>query len=176
MTLENILWSLLTMINIKILEITQIKENPFFVYNLNILESNYNKLKIIWGKHQKFNINVYYSLKSNPHPQIINKLNQLGSHFDASSYNELILLEKLNIDAKKISISGPAKTEKLVDKTKKMGVHALHIDSLQELKKINNMGIHTNTLLTLRLAVKGALWKKLGMSSDTILKILRTLL
>ena len=105
---------------------------PLFLYDYNMLEKNYIKLKKILPEE----VSIYYSVKANPNKRIASEFYNLGTGIEAASYGELRMLQEIEISGKDIILLGPGKSDELLELAVKMDVAFLVIESGKELERI----------------------------------------
>ena len=59
-------------------------KTPVLIMDKTIIKQKYEKVK-----NSLPQANVYYAVKANPHPEILQLLNELGAGFEIASLNEL---------------------------------------------------------------------------------------
>lgn len=146
-------------------------ERAVFIYDLGQLRKRAQAVKqslASWTKSPR----VFYSVKSNPHPRILQCLLRELDGFDVSSELELALCLRLNIPGKRISVSGPGKTDECLQLTKSAGVDVLHVDSLDELVVAQELGLDR---LSLRIHTPDIFSAKLGLQDTELLSALNRL-
>lgn len=62
---------------------------PCLVLDLDVVQANYERLKSALPL-----ADIYYAVKANPAPEIIETLNGIGSYFDAASTYEIDFLHR----------------------------------------------------------------------------------
>lgn len=145
-------------------EFFQNQKRAFFLYQLNYLDLNIQTLKNIFPELKQ----IFYSVKANPNTQIIKYLANLGIGFDVSSFEELRLIKKLNIPMERVTFSGPAKTDQVLNELKKIKIKAIHIDSIEEYHILKQSA----TNLTLRLPLEEVFSQKVGLPIKDLESIL----
>lgn len=115
----------------KLIKESDIQETPAYYYSLQQIQRNYNILK----KALPESFRVFYSVKANPHPQILESLGQLGAAFDVSSLNEINTLKNQPV----ISFVGPGKREEELEVAIKKENTTVVVESLSELLLINRL-------------------------------------
>ncbi|MFN3282760.1 MAG: type III PLP-dependent enzyme [Pseudothermotoga sp.] len=106
-------------------------ETPFLLIDLDIVEENYKKLsKAIPG------CKIFYAIKANSHPRIIERLRDLGSNFDVASIGEIRKLVSLGITPDRMIFANPIKREKDIAAAYDLGLDLFAADSVMELDKI----------------------------------------
>jgi ornithine decarboxylase len=103
----------------------------FFIINLGVVESQYNR----WVKNMPY-ITPHYAIKSNPDPQIIARLNELGCHFDVASKKEIQIVMDCGVSPDKIIYANPCKSNDHIQYANNTNVNLLVVDCLSEIDKI----------------------------------------
>jgi diaminopimelate decarboxylase len=117
---------------------------------------------------------MFYSVKSNPNPFLIQAISKIADGFDVSSENEMRLLSRAGVDGDRMTFSGPAKTAKAIELALNLRVGCLHLDSFDEFQalQILERGRPSKILKTIRLANAESASHKLGCSSQEISQIM----
>src|ERR1700722_18271411 len=71
---------------------------PFLVFDLDVVESRYLELLAALPVSR-----VLYAVKANPAPEVLERLADLGSHFDVASPGEIERCLKLGIDPRRLA-------------------------------------------------------------------------
>lgn len=165
------------------------QKRPFFLYSSALVKGNIDNLRNNWGHVSSRPCDIFYSVKANPNPHWLKLISTWVDGFDVSSYLELDLLTQLKIDPHRISLSGPAKTDKLLERAVKEKVRVVHLDSLDEYfvyqqildshQKICGLSSGEDSksaiqscAYTLRLAYSKAGSHKLGFEEEELRKLL----
>ena len=123
-----------------------IKDEPFYIVDLNKVEEQYNK----WVEYLP-DIQPYFAVKSNPDSNIIGLLANLGCNFDCASKNELINIMSVVNDADRIIFANPCKISSHLMYARESKIGMMTFDSIEELEKIHN--IYPEAQLLLRISV-----------------------
>lgn len=123
-----------------------IKDEPFYIVDLNKVEEQYNK----WVEYLP-DIQPYFAVKSNPDSNIIGLLANLGCNFDCASKNELINIMSVVNDADRIIFANPCKISSHLMYARENNIGMMTFDSIEELEKIHN--IYPDAQLLLRISV-----------------------
>jgi len=145
------------------------KSTPRFLFSEETLIFNYKYLKQIFNF---LDSDIYYSVKTNNFPNILERLYACGAGFEIASVGELKMLENLKINPDKIICSNPVKIPEHLAAMHKYGVKTFAFDSISELEKINKYEPHSNVFLRLAISNAGASWeltKKFGASLNDVL-------
>lgn len=106
-------------------------ETPFLIIDLDIIEENYRKLAAAIP-----DCKIFYAIKANSHPRILERLRDLGSNFDVASIGEIKKLMNLGVTADRMIFANPIKREKDIAEAYDLGVYLFAADSTMELDKI----------------------------------------
>lgn len=141
------------------------EDRAFFVYDFSVFLENLKKVRNQFKRHHS-KVNIFFSLKANPNLQLISFIRDHVDGFDVSSLREWRALKDLGVAPNKISFSGPGKTQVLLEEAQ--GVFAVHVDSLEEWKICDRLGLP----MSLRWGSPVGKDRKLGLSRDEILFVL----
>ncbi len=108
---------------------------PLFVYDGETLESTYGTLRA----HLPQEIDIFYSLKANPNVSVCAFLGALGAGAEVSSYVELVTALRAGVAAHDIIFLGPGKDERELAACVKAGIHAVVVESLEELRLLDDL-------------------------------------
>lgn len=106
------------------------RQTPFYIYSLKSIEKNYQALRAAMPRC----VDIYYSLKANPHEAIVKQLEKLGAHFDVSSLKELEVIS----DPSKCRYVRPAKSKIELVTALKLGGEQIVIESYDELLRLDS--------------------------------------
>lgn len=118
----------------------------FYAYNLNIC---IKKINII--KEYFHDWNILYSVKSNPHPRIVETIINCGVGIDAASKNEVFLARKLGCPVENIFFSSPGKTN--FDLESCYSCCNLIADSINEIKRIAMIAQDNNRIMKIGIRI-----------------------
>jgi ornithine decarboxylase len=104
---------------------------PCLVLDLDVVSDNYRKLRRAVPQ-----AGIYYAVKANPAPQILNLLTKMGSSFDTASVNEIDMVLATGATAARISYGNTIKKEADIAAAYQRGVRLYAFDSEAELDKI----------------------------------------
>jgi ornithine decarboxylase len=104
---------------------------PCLVIDLDVVADNYRKL------HRAVpSAGIYYAVKANPAPEILNLLTRMGSSFDIASVSEIDMVLDTGATAERISYGNTIKKEADIATAYQRGVRLYAFDSEAELGKI----------------------------------------
>jgi ornithine decarboxylase len=114
-------------------------ETPFLIMNLDIITENYLTISQLLPSAQ-----IYYAMKANPAPEIMNLLVKLGSSFDVASPSEIDQCIQAGAKVENISYGNTIKKSRDIAYAYELGVRLFAFDSISELEKIaiNAPGSH----------------------------------
>lgn len=105
-------------------------ETPAYVYDVSRIRSARAALsRSLPSPHS-----LFYSVKANPHPDIVRALVDLGCGVEVSSDGELEAVSATGVDRSRVMLTGPGKSERLVSDALRLGYSRLSIESVSELR------------------------------------------
>ena len=104
---------------------------PFLVASLDKVEENYQFMR----RHLP-RAGVFYAMKANPTPQVLQKLAALGSHFDVASAGEMEILHELGIGGEQMIYANPVKDRAGLKAAAAFGVRRFTFDDESEIDKM----------------------------------------
>ncbi|SCA54783.1 Diaminopimelate decarboxylase [Candidatus Terasakiella magnetica] len=141
-------------------------DNPFLVVDLDVVEDRYRQL------HSSFEeAHIYYAMKANPAKPILERLNKLGSSFDAASLAEIQQCLDAGVTPDRISFGNTLKKKKDIKAAFDLGVDLFVFDCIDELEKIAEVapGARVYCRILVNRHGAGASWplsRKFGCSSS----------
>lgn len=139
-------------------------QTPFLVVNLDIVAGNYYSLQRAMPSAQ-----IYYAVKANPAPEVINLLVGLGASFDVASRQEIELVLGAGATADRISFGNTIKKESDIIYAYERGVRLFAFDSEAELMKIARAAPGSKVFCRILTSNEGADWplsRKFGCETD----------
>jgi ornithine decarboxylase len=158
-------------INEKILEFARNTKTPFMLFDLDILEYNYNRLKKSMNGSE-----IFYAVKSNSHRRVLKRLVELGSSFDVASVGELELVLSLGALPENISYGNPIKKPEDIKFAYEKGVRLFVADEFIEVDKIAENAPGSLFFVRLEIVDSDSDWplsKKFGTNVDKAKEILK---
>lgn len=137
-------------------------ETPFLVFDLDVMETNYRRLRELMPVAE-----VFYAVKANPAPEILERLVKLGSSFDAASVREVEYCLAAGASPERVSYGNTIKKEADIACAREQGVDLYAFDSLAELKKLANSAKGVRVFCRIAVNDDGAHWplsRKFGCS------------
>ena len=107
---------------------------PFYIYDLDGLAQRYSDFK----KRVDF-ADVYFSVKSNNNPKVIQTLLKQGAGLDIVSKGEMNLGLNLNCSANRMVFSGVGKTKDELEQALQAQIFQINVESLEELERLGQI-------------------------------------
>lgn len=122
------------------------------------------------------NVSVFYSVKTNNHPEILKLLRDLGSGFEVASLKEFETVRDMGVPADKIITGNTLKVPKFIEEAYKYGVNYFAYDSKNEVDKLAKLA--PSSVVSLRISVDntGSEWplsKKFGAGTSRGLELIK---
>lgn len=155
----------------KFLKATKNYKTPFLAFSLKEVRNNFVNIKRDFS-----GIDIYYAMKCNPLPQVIETLKVLGSGFEVASLNETKQLIKQGVHASKIICLHPIKSPEFLRFLNKNQINTVAIDSYEEVDKIAKFLPNAKVLVRVAVDNAGSGWhlnKKFGIEVTEFPKILK---
>ncbi|WP_024606522.1 MULTISPECIES: PLP-dependent decarboxylase [unclassified Pseudoalteromonas] len=128
--------------------ITQQLDTPFFVYDLDKLNTHLARLVA------QTDVKLWYAVKANPLSKIIQSLDNAGFNFDVASKGELEQVLAQGISSQRVLNTGPAKSPKQIKHFIERGVCIFVAESLNQVRWLNQQAQLQNTQLQVLLRVQ----------------------
>jgi diaminopimelate decarboxylase len=139
---------------------------PFFIYDFSKIKKQFAKL----NKALPSNINIFYSVKTNPSLAILKFIRRLGLGAEITSAGELLAVQEVGFPSEKIIFTGPGKTNEELEKAIRSGIYLIIAESLKEMERIErisqNLKKNQNILIRINLSqfIKSGSYKMSGGS------------
>jgi ornithine decarboxylase len=137
---------------------------PYLVMDLSDIQHNYQTLVA-----QLPDTQIYYALKANPAPAILQLLVKLGASFDAASLPEIQACLDAGAQPRQISFGNTIKKAADIAAAYQLGIRLFAFDSLPELEKLAAHAPGARIYCRLLMACTGAEWplsRKFGCELD----------
>jgi len=144
------------------------KPTPYILTDLKIIEDKVEQLHSLLD-----DVKIYYAIKSNSHPKIIEHIDRFVDGYDIASLGEWQQLRDQNISPDRILYSNPVKIEEHVQETYRDGVRYYAIDSVDEIKKLSELTPGANVYIRTQVSDYGSkfpLSKKYGLRPSHVLE------
>ncbi len=145
-----------------------IKENglktPYLVVDLDVVENNYRAIRRTLPV-----ATVYYAVKANPAPEVVERLVAAGASFDVASPAEVELVLNAGATPERISFGNTIKKETDIRWAYDYGVRMFAFDSEAELQKLARSAPGSRVFCRILVSCEGADWplsRKFGCEID----------
>ncbi len=145
-------------------------DGPCVVVDLDIVRDNYDVFA-----HALPDARVYYAVKANPAPEILNLLAELGSCFDCASIGEIEMVLATGASADRISYGNTIKKERDIARAFALGVRLFAVDCEAEVEKIARVASGSKVFCRILCDGAGADWplsKKFGCAPEMAPRVL----
>ena len=146
-------------------------ETPVLIMDLDAVEQNFRQLRDYLPLAR-----IFYAVKANPAPQVVDRLFNLGSSFDTASRGEIELVQAAGVADDRISFGNTIKKEKDIAWAYQQGVRLFAFDSEAELQKLSRAAPGSRVFCRVLVDCGGAEWplsKKFGCAPEMAKDLLR---
>jgi ornithine decarboxylase len=126
---------------------------PCLVFDVDRLEANFRALRRTLPLAR-----IYYAVKANPAPQVLERLVRLSSFFDAASFEEVAACLDAGAAPEAISFGNTIKKASAIRYAFERGVTLFAFDSIEELEKLAKHAPGARVYCRLLVENKGADW------------------
>jgi ornithine decarboxylase len=106
-------------------------EGPCLIVDLDVVRQNYRAFT-----HALPDSRIFYAVKANPAPEILDLLASLGSSFDAASVTEIEMVLASGVAPDRISYGNTIKKERDIARAHALGVALFAVDCFEEVEKV----------------------------------------
>ena len=145
---------------------------PCLVLDLEIVREKYRSLAALLP-----GVEIFYAVKANPAPAVIDTLARLGASFDLASEGEISRCRRLGVPATSCSFGNTIKREVEIADAWRAGIDLFAFDSLAEIEKLARAAPGARVYCRLTVAGKGAEWplsRKFGCAPEMAADLLLT--
>ncbi|MBM4462841.1 MAG: type III PLP-dependent enzyme [Chloroflexi bacterium] len=145
-------------------EILEREGTPALVMDKRAIRERYREFCREFSKAR-----IYYALKANPHPGLVELLHEIGCQFEISSQGELELLLGMGISIRSIISSNPVKDPAFIRSAYASGIHVFAFDSFSEVEKLSKLALGSQVYVRLSVPNEGSEWplsKKFGVEAE----------
>jgi ornithine decarboxylase len=146
------------------------EEGPCVVVDLDIVQQNYLSFATAMPQTR-----IYYAVKANPAPEILELLAKLGSSFDCASIGEIEMALAAGAPADRISFGNTIKKEKDIARAFARGITLYSVDCEAEVEKIARVAPGSRVFCRMLCDGEGAEWplsKKFGCDPAMVPQVL----
>lgn len=141
-------------------------DTPCLVVDLDKVDDNFSRLQTALPR-----ADIYYALKANPAPQILQLLHRRGASFDAASIYEIDQCLGLGVPPERISFGNTIKKEAHIALAFDRGIRLFAYDSEAELEKLARAAPGARIYCRFYMTGEGADWplsEKFGCDSEMV--------
>ncbi len=146
-------------------------ETPFFLFSRKRIVDKFQEFKKSFP-----GASIYYALKANAEPELLQTLSSAGSGFEVASVYELDMLKKIKILPKNIFYGTSVKPIAHIKEFTKYGVDRFAFDSLPELEKIAAAAPESRVYVRVMVNDTGSVFRfseKFGTDRENIVPLLQ---
>ena len=146
------------------------KETPVLVIDRRIIKQRYQEFCSEFG-----NAKIYFALKANPDPGIVELLHEIGCDFEISSQGELDLLLRSGVPVQRIISSNPVKDPSFIRSAYQKGIVDFAFDSEAEIEKLSSFAPSSKVHVRLAVSNEGSEWplsRKFGVETEEAAELL----
>lgn len=107
---------------------------PIYVYDLDFVVQRYKAMS-----HALRGVKLFYAVKANPHPEVLQTLKKQGAGADVVSLGEIKRALESGFQPEDIVYSGVGKTRHEITQALTLGIYQINIESLPELKRVGEI-------------------------------------
>jgi diaminopimelate decarboxylase len=120
---------------------------PLYVYLPNVMNE---KLDILRTSLPEFEI--YYSVKANPLPAVLQHLISKGCGLEVASLGEMEMAIRCGCQAERVLFAGPGKTDTQLQRSMELQIGQIHVESLGEMNRLAELARQRNQVA--RIAIR----------------------
>jgi diaminopimelate decarboxylase len=148
--------------NIRYDEIVEKYQTPVYIYSIRRIKENCNKLKEILNE-SSYPIRLFYSYKTNPHPEICRIIHEENYGAEITSNLELQQALKNGLDPRKIIFDGPFKSKNDLHNSLEKRIGIINVDYFNEIEDINEICIKLDIEQEIGISLHPNLKSKIGI-------------
>lgn len=145
-------------------------DGPCLVVDLNVVRDNFASYRQALPDSR-----IFYAVKANPAPEVLNTLAGLGSSFDCASVQEIELVLATGATANRISYGNTIKKERDIARAYMLGVRQFAVDAVEEVEKIGRAAPGSKVFCRILCSGEGAEWplsRKFGCEAEMAVTVL----
>jgi diaminopimelate decarboxylase len=122
---------------------------PLYVYDADVIERQYSQLRATLPA----SIDIYYSIKANPHPSVVAVLLAMGAGCEIASGGEYAVARRSGALPERIIFAGPGKGRDELDFVLARGVQEIHVESFDEIELLEEITARLQTTVAVSIRV-----------------------
>lgn len=125
----------------------EVRQAPVFLYNLNGIQSRFLQMRKIYGSLHS-NAKIFYAMKANSHPEVLQILREQGSGVDVVSAGEIQRALDCGFAPQDMIFSGVGKSKNEIELALQLQIRQINVESLSELQRIAEISSSKKTKAT----------------------------
>jgi ornithine decarboxylase len=145
-------------------------DRPTVVFDLDVLRDKYRALEAGLGDAA-----IFYAVKANPAPEVVQAVSALGGRFDCASRGEIDLCLSLGVPASRIAFGNTIKRTADIAHAHAVGVEQFAADAEEEIRKIAATAPGARVIIRMVIEASEADWplsRKFGCSRREALRLM----
>lgn len=110
-------------------------ETPAYFYDEGIINRQIEKLLL----NKPTNFNIYYAMKGNSNPFIVEYLKNKGFGVEIASSGELFIAQRVGYKGEHILFTGPSKSDEELEESVQYSIKTVHIESIDEAIRLDKI-------------------------------------
>lgn len=138
--------------SVSIQELAGAYGTPFYAYDEAILRRQFLALR----RALPDEIEIFYSIKANPHPAVIGVFLGLGAGCEVASGGEYAIARRAGAAADRIFFAGPGKGREELEYVISQGIGEIHLESFEEIELVQEIAQRRNTKVNVSIRVNSS--------------------
>ncbi|MBZ5723083.1 MAG: type III PLP-dependent enzyme [Acidobacteriia bacterium] len=122
---------------------------PFYLYDSDVFVRQYQRLRRVLPEA----IDIYYSIKANPHPKVISIFVGQGAGCEIASGGEYARARSAGAAPERIVFAGPAKGREELEYVVSHGIGEIHLESFEEMETLERLAQQCNTTVDVSIRI-----------------------
>ena len=122
---------------------------PSYLYDADVLLSQFQRLR----RALPAPIEIYYSIKANPHPSVISVFVQQGAGCEIASGGEYALARRAGAPAYRIVFAGPGKGREELEFVVSRGIGEIHLEGFEEIETLEEIAKRAETTVDVSIRI-----------------------
>ncbi|HEY0795898.1 MAG TPA: type III PLP-dependent enzyme [Acidisarcina sp.] len=122
---------------------------PAYIYDESLMVRQYERLRSALPDA----VEIYYSIKANPHPRVITAFVKQGAGCEIASGGEYVLARRSGVFARRIVFAGPGKGADELEYVVAHGIGEIHLEGFEEIETLNRIAARRGAAVDVSLRV-----------------------
>ncbi|MFK7965990.1 MAG: type III PLP-dependent enzyme [Burkholderiaceae bacterium] len=141
--------NILTVEGVSVEDLANEYGSPLFVYSAARMRDALNQIRA--ATHQR--VDLFYSIKANPHPAIIRVFREAGAGAEIASGAEYEFARRAGVQPDRIVFAGPGKSTAELAHVVKRGIAEIHVEAIDELERLRTIASNQETPVSISLRI-----------------------